>query len=163
MLDYEPTPAIPSQPGDTFDETLDAPKGFGGRHWYYQYEVAGQAMQHSGQKTLPLDTLLTRQEMVDLDYALQFVDTSASLYAGRRYRHFGVVVITIGAFIGQPGTGEVRLEHFEPDKFISFAVECSHAALPVLSTVGKKAIDNLVDQALAEVIAQLRYQEAIGG
>ena len=109
--------------------------------------AASKVARTSPPPVLPLDTLLTRQEMVDLDYTLQFVDPTSALYAGRRYKHFGVVVITVGAFIGQPGAGAVRLEHLEPDKFISFAVECNHSALPVLSTTGKKAIDNLVDQA----------------
>ena len=162
MFDAEPVPQIPHQPGDTFEEAAEEPKGFGGRHWFYQYEVAGQGSQHSGQKSLPLDSLLTRQELVDLDYSLQMVDPAASLYAGRRYKHLGVVVVTVGASIGHAGSGAVRLAHHEPDGFIAFSVESNHQAFAVLSTTGKKAIDNLADQALAEVLAHLRYLEAIG-
>lgn len=146
--------------GDAFDDAAAAPNGWADRQWSYRYEVAGQEIVEGALMPLQVPAHMNHQELADLHYALAIADERSHVYSARRHIYLGVPVVTVSVSVGQPGWGAVRTEEYEgADRFIAFAVECRKSARAVLETIGKKMVEQLAAQAMAEVLLHLKAKE----
>jgi hypothetical protein len=142
--------------GDHFEDAVAPTPGWCGRFLVVEWSVIDRPGQERAYP-LPLPASLEHDAMVALHHAL---DGDTYVMVALRHVYLGVPVVTARASVGQPDTsGPASLQVRDPDRFVTFAAEGPEASLPALRLHGRRMLEQIAQDALAEVLGLLRGQE----
>lgn len=154
--DFAAAAAYGETPGDDFGQVGMPLPGFCGRHYCVEWEVANGEVGSSGPLTLPSPVDFAPDDIAALHFALVGVDDHAHLFGGAQHLYMGVSIVKVAVIIGEPQQGRARYELRDPaTRFLDFAAEGAERALPILQVQGRRLVQHLAGQALAELLSKL--------